>query len=112
MAQHPQDRRQGRAYVHRTARSDGSGSRTPFGLSRASRSSTNAIQPPQRSSMPRSRDASNIWPIGSLMGLPHGSAPVLSCGVGACRPFGSTQRHPDELLILRVYHQKRRPITE
>jgi plasmid stabilization system protein ParE len=36
-------------------------------------------------------------------------AVVRSWGV---RPFRIYyQRHPDELLILRVYHQKRRPIT-
>ena len=31
--------------------------------------------------------------------------------IGACRPFGSTTSvHPGELVTLRVYHQKRRPI--
>jgi plasmid stabilization system protein ParE len=39
----------------------------------------------------------------------HSGAVVRSWGV---RPFRIYyQRHPDELLILRVYHQKRRPIT-
>jgi hypothetical protein len=49
--------------------------------------STNAIRLPPRSSMRTSRDASNVWPIGSLRGQSHGSAPVLSCGVGAVPPF-------------------------
>jgi hypothetical protein len=31
-----------------------------------------------------------VWPTGSLRGQSHGFAPVLSCGVGACRRFGST----------------------
>jgi plasmid stabilization system protein ParE len=34
---------------------------------------------------------------------------VRSWGVPPFRIY--YQRHPDELLILRVYHQKRRPIT-
>ena len=34
---------------------------------------------------------------------------VRSWGVPLFRIY--YQRHPDELLILRVYHQKRRPIT-
>ena len=37
-------------------------------------------------------------------------AVVRSWGVPPFRIY--YQRHPDELLILRVYHQKRRPITE
>ncbi len=36
-------------------------------------------------------------------------AVVRSWGVPPFRIY--YQRHPDELLILRVYHQKRRPIT-
>lgn len=35
---------------------------------------------------------------------------VRSWGVPPFRIY--YQRHPDELLILRVYHQKRRPITK
>ena len=35
---------------------------------------------------------------------------VRSWGVPPFRVY--YQRHPDELLILRVYHQKRRPITK
>jgi plasmid stabilization system protein ParE len=37
-------------------------------------------------------------------------AVVRSWGVPPFRIY--YQRHPDELLILRVYHQKRRPITK
>ena len=36
-------------------------------------------------------------------------AVVRSWGVPPFRIY--YQRHPDELLVLRVYHQKRRPIT-
>jgi hypothetical protein len=36
-----------------------------------------------------SRNASNVWQIGSLRGRSHGSPRVLSCGVGACRRFVS-----------------------
>ena len=36
-------------------------------------------------------------------------AVVRSWGVPPFRIY--YQRHPDELLILRIYHQKRRPIT-
>jgi plasmid stabilization system protein ParE len=39
----------------------------------------------------------------------HSGAVVRSWGVPPFRVY--YQRHPDELLILRVYHQKRRPIT-
>ena len=34
-------------------------------------------------------DALNVWPIVSLRDQSHGFAPVLSCGVGAFRRFGS-----------------------
>jgi plasmid stabilization system protein ParE len=45
---------------------------------------------------------------GPVSRLRSGSV-VRSWGVPPFRIYD--QRHPDELLILRVYHQKRRPIT-
>jgi len=42
----------------------------------------------------------------------YSSNPIAAAKLDAFRRFGSTtERHPDELLIVRVYHQKRRPIT-
>jgi plasmid stabilization system protein ParE len=45
------------------------------------------------------------WPVSRL----RSGAIVRSWGVPPFRIY--YQRHPDELLILRVYHQARRPIT-
>ena len=45
---------------------------------------------------------------GPLSRLRSGTV-VRSWGVPPFRIY--YQRHPDELLILRIYHQKRRPIT-
>ena len=59
-----------------------------------------------------SRAASNAWQRESLTGRSHVFVRKPWCAAGACRLSGCYyQRHPDELLIVRVYHQARRPIT-
>ena len=88
------------------------GSRSPTS-SRRSPTSTNGTPPRRRISTPRSRECI------AALGCPGirrprlpADDPVLLVRSWAVPPFRVYyQRHVDELLIVRVYHQTRRPIA-